>query len=181
MRCFLAIECPEEIKDRLAEVQYELSLCGGLKAVEYENLHLTLKFLGEVDETGLDRLKAVLDGVKASRYKIVVKGVGAFPNPGNPKVIWAGIGAGFDESISLHEKVDTALLPLGFQPEERFHPHITLARVKGPTDGNRMEALVESHSETAFGEYCVDGFALMQSRLTPNGPTYTEIGRFRLG
>ena len=164
----------------MGEAQATIVACGGMKAVEYENLHLTLKFLGEVEAAKLKTLKAALDGVKTSRYRVAVKGIGVFPNPGNPKVVWAGLEAGFNETIALNKELDEYLTKLGFEPDDRFHPHITLARAKGPTDKARLNALIQASSETVFGGYEADKFILMESRLTPKGPIYTETARFSL-
>jgi len=175
MRLFIAVDCPPPVKDMLSNAQDGLKKCGDLKAVEYENLHLTLKFLGEVSAAKAEDAKKALEEVEHPRFPVTLKGAGVFPNPGNAKVVWAGVDKGFDEFVELAKTVDSRLKTIGFPPESRFHPHVTLARVKGRLDRGRLNAFLASHSEALFGSYEVDSFHLMESRLTPKGPAYTRV------
>ncbi|MFH1055443.1 MAG: RNA 2',3'-cyclic phosphodiesterase [Candidatus Altiarchaeota archaeon] len=176
MRMFLAIECPEDVKDKLVPVQKDAAKYCTMKKVEYGNLHLTLKFLGEVDSA--DSVVAALNGVKHKGFDITVSGLGVFPNASNVRVLWAGVGVGAREVVSLQKEVDAALKPLGFQPDGRFHPHLTLGRVKSVEDRGGFQSLLTPLSEVQLGSYHVGEFVLMESRLTSEGAIYSKVGNF---
>ncbi len=130
MRCFIAIPCPDTIKDLLVREQKDMVCLGRIKPVEYENIHLTMKFLGEIEDSNVEKIKQVLDEINIKPFEIMVKGLGAFPNPGNPKVVWAGVRDGSAQIINLQKTMDEKLSALGFQKDNRFHPHYTIARIK---------------------------------------------------
>jgi 2'-5' RNA ligase len=139
-----------------------------------ENVHLTLKFLGDVDEALLADLKAALAAVAASAgpFALSLKGGGCFPNARAPRVIWIGLAEGAEEASALAAAVERALEPLGFVREKRpFRPHLTIGRVKD------VQQLKEYDVPPATAE----AVALIKSTLTPEGSIYQEIGRFRLG
>lgn len=180
MRCFVAVDCPLEIRDRLCMAQDGILPLLGMKAVGRESLHITLKFLGEVGKERIPSLVEALSSVDFPRFNVTVKGLGAFPHPAKPRVVWAGIGDGSESIISLKEKVDIALAPLGFPKETNFHPHLTLARVKGTVDGKGLGKAIEEGTDTVYGSYAPEEFALMESRLSQKGPEYSKIAGFRL-
>jgi 2'-5' RNA ligase len=180
MRLFLAIECPGEVKDRLVGVQGDVIGFGSMKAVEYGNLHVTLKFLGEVDDGKVGELRRALASIEQPKFNVTVKGLGVFPKPDYVRVLWAGVEEGFNEVVELHSKVESALKPLGFGGDRDYHPHVTLARVKGSVDVGRLRGFMDSHLETIFGSYGVDEFTLIESRLTSKGPVYTKVQGFGL-
>ncbi len=150
-----------------------------------ENVHLTLKFLGDVDEALLADLKAALAAAAAAAapFPLSLKGGGCFPNARAPRVIWIGLAEGAKEASALAGAVERALEPLGFAREKRpFRPHLTIGRVKdvragAPTAENKIEQLEGYDVPAAAAE----AIALIKSTLTPEGSTYREIGRFRLG
>jgi RNA 2',3'-cyclic 3'-phosphodiesterase len=180
MRLFIAVDCPTEVRDRLAAAQKDIAACGDMKPVEYENLHITVKFIGEADEPKAEMVKTALSGVRHPAFTVSVKGVGAFPNPGGAKVVWAGIEDGRDELMLLHRKIDDALEPLGFEPDRKFHPHITLARVRGSLNPARLIGLLTSKADLALGSYPVSEYALTASTLTIKGPIYSKTSDFPL-
>jgi RNA 2',3'-cyclic 3'-phosphodiesterase len=96
-------------------------------------------------------------------------------------VIWAGISDGFDETYHLHTLVDAALMPLGFERDPKFHPHVTLARVKGQLDRKRIWELLEAEAQTEFGSHTASEISLMESRLSNLGPAYQKLRGFPLG
>ena len=153
---------------------------GAVKGVEPGNMHLTLKFLGEQDETLVDKARLALESVEHPGFRMEVRGLGAFPDIARPKVIWAGIGAGGKETAELSATVDAALKPLGYQPENRFHPHITLARVKGHVNPLKLSQTIEASRQTIYGSYDAAEFTLMESRLTPAGPKYSTLKSYPL-
>ncbi|MBD3387827.1 MAG: RNA 2',3'-cyclic phosphodiesterase [Candidatus Altiarchaeales archaeon] len=178
MRCFLAIGCPDEVKDELVKAQEELLDFGRMKAVEYENLHLTLKFLGDIED--IEPVTRALERVGHSRFAVTVKGLGAFPSRNRPRVLWAGVEKGSAEVSELHGRLEEALEPLGFSRDGKFHPHITLARVREVKDSIGLKTALENQRDAAFGEYEVGDFTLMESRLSPGGPEYSRVREYRL-
>lgn len=180
MRLFLAVEISESIRARLVELQRGLP--GKLKLVEPENIHVTLKFLGETPEARAAEVQGALKGLGAPAFESEAKGVGVFPSPGNPRVLWAGVDRGAAEFVALSREVDRLLALLGFPREKRFVPHSTLARVKFMDGAGRarLRALLEAHRETAFGEWRVESVVLKRSVLTPRGPVYSDVGKFPL-
>ncbi|MEM0359527.1 MAG: RNA 2',3'-cyclic phosphodiesterase [Candidatus Hadarchaeales archaeon] len=178
MRTFLALEINEEVRERLVKFQRKL-LQGwaSLKLVEPENLHLTLKFLGEVEEGRLGEIEeAVRKGCAGSSPFIMeVKGTGVFPNPHYVRVVWAGVGEGWEKVSSLQRNVDRELGRLGFPRETEFVPHLTLARVKSVRDRERFLKVVEEGRGEEFGKTEVREVHLKKSLLTPKGPIYEDL------
>lgn len=148
------------------------------------NLHLTLKFLGQVDGRRLDEIAAGLrDAVAGSgAFDAVVTGLGAFPSPTRPRVVWAGVGEGARRLTDLAGRVERACAALGFPPEERpFSAHVTLGRVRVPRRDDRLAGLLAAAAREDFGRARVERVALMESRLSPRGPRYTERASAALG
>lgn len=142
------------------------------------NLHLTLKFLGSVEEERIDAIVAALRGAvsDAAAFEAVVNGLGAFPTPTRPRVVWAGMREGAQAMITLAGRVDAALATLGFPREARpFSPHVTLGRVRVPRRDLRLAEALAKDAAREFGRLRVERLALMQSRLSPTGSQYTEL------
>lgn len=185
MRTFIAIRLPLEVTELLKSIQ--TSLNRGLKGVSWvrpESIHLTLKFLGEIDDAKALKISAELqkatEGI--SPFKLEVGGVGSFPNAKAPKVVWAGIkeSAGL---LKLQKKIDERLASIGFEAENRpFTPHLTLCRIKSAEEGRALGKLVtESASgEQAKAAFTVDSFVFMKSVLKPSGAEHTAIKEFAL-
>lgn len=151
-----------------------------VKATSPDNLHLTLKFLGDTPRQQLNDIAKAMELASANvpAHEIELIGLGAFPNVARPSVVWAGIHPeGHLKHIAA--ELDRLLEPLGFIPEARgFHPHLTLARVKGPAPG-LGEMIVESR-KTAFGNAAIASVELYQSEPTPTGSRYTSLARASL-
>ncbi|MFH1403657.1 MAG: RNA 2',3'-cyclic phosphodiesterase [Candidatus Altiarchaeota archaeon] len=175
MRCFIAIPCPHEVKERLTEAQESIIQCGRMKAVEKENMHLTLKFLGDISKTQAEKTANALGELNSGPFNIHVAGIGAFPNQGRPKVIWAGVSEGAEQAIRLHEEADARLKDIGLREDDRFHPHITIARVKQLEDCKRLLDAIKKLSRRSYGTYLADRILLMESSLTPKGPEYRTV------
>jgi 2'-5' RNA ligase len=140
-----------------------------------DNFHLTLKFLGDVDSARLEAIVAALGEAAAgcSPFDLAVGGLGAFPSPTRPRVLWVGLDAGAGEAARLAERVDQTLAGVGFARETRaFSPHVTLGRVREP---RRQPGLAEFLRGGEFGRQHVDRLCLMQSTLSPRGARYTEL------
>lgn len=142
-----------------------------------ENVHLTLKFLGEVREETLEDLSAILDEVCAvhAPFNIGLTGLGAFPSARRARIVWVGVGAGAGALISLATDLDGALASLGFEREERpYTPHLTLGRVRGRPVSLDLPPPLDS------GEFRVRHVELVKSTLTERGAVYETIGDFAL-
>lgn len=183
MRCFIAIELNENIKKGLGSLMEQLMpFAPDLKWVRPENLHITLKFLGEVKEEKIDKIKKTLDEVGRScrPFKIKMKGMGQFPEKKKPRVIWAGVEDS-EGLFSLQKEVEKSLSRLGFKEEEReFTGHITLARIKDPSGMERLLDRLSAFKEKDFGLLEVEEIVLMKSELRPDGARYERIGVFKL-
>jgi len=178
------VEISEEMRDRLVRFQHQLLQAGAtLKLVEPENLHLTLKFLGEVEEGRLGEVEEALRrGVRGfSPFVMEVKGTGVFPSPQYVRVIWAGVGEGWEALSSLQRSLDRELAKLGFPRDTEFVPHLTLARVKKVESRETLLRAVERGRKEEFGRVEVREVHLKKSTLTSEGPIYEDLRVFPLG
>jgi len=175
MRLFLAINLPPELKKKLFELGRPLRSMGDVKPVEGENIHLTLKFLGESDP---DKVIAALEKVKAKPFDATLKGVGVFPKPDYVRVVWAGCDKGAQEIVTLHKLVENALPQ--FEKDRDFHPHATLARVRFLKEKKEMADFLGKNKETVFGSFKAESFELMNSELSSGGPRYSVVKSFKL-
>lgn len=179
-RLFLALELPDSIRAALTTLQKELQKSGAdVKWVEPHNLHITLKFLGDV---ALDRIPKILSALKKilpekTTLPLTLNSAGAFPSKNAPRVIWAGFNEQLPRLKPLVEKIETALAALGFPKDDKpFFAHATLGRVRSPQNKITLaEKIIESGSRMQPREFSVDGIRLIESRLTSAGPTYTTI------
>ncbi|MFP3951621.1 MAG: RNA 2',3'-cyclic phosphodiesterase [Candidatus Bathyarchaeia archaeon] len=177
-RCFIAVELDKiDIRMRFQQVQRRLEATGAnIKSVEPENIHITMKFLGNIPDNVVPQVGRLVEELEVHPFHLEIRGVGVFPHLGYIKVIWAGVEGDTDVLLDVQERLDEELTVLGFKPErQKFHPHATLCRVRG---GRNKELLVEELQElenTAFGEIDIDQIALKKSKLTPQGPIYTTL------
>ena len=179
MRAFVAVRLDDRSRAALrAEIDHLRRVAPDVAWVAAENLHVTLKFLGRVETARLRDVAAGLEeAVRVARaFDIEVRGLGAFPSPSRPRVVWAGIAAGRDPMNALAERVEQALAPLGFPREARaFSPHVTLGRVREPRRDPRLSRLIEAAENLEFGVVRVDAVWLMRSDLSTRGARYSEI------
>jgi 2'-5' RNA ligase len=173
VRAFVALELSGEIRARLAEARGVLKECRArLTWVEPENIHITVKFLGEVEDQKIPPVKAALAPV-AFRPFPVSAGTMTLNNPRRPFTVWCAIDDG-GEGARLLKAVEDALTPLGFSREQRrFTPHATVARVK-QFDPSLFEAL-KALKDRTYGSCTVDGMKLKKSTLTQKGPVYEDL------
>ena len=135
MRTFLAIPLPENVRQVVyGFVQNEAKKDLPIKWVAYENLHITLRFLGEIDMDMKARVVQVVAGVcrKCSPFRAQLRGLGCFPGSRNPRVLWLGVDEGSQALCDLDGLLEKGFVPLGFKEEKRFHPHLTIGRIKKP-------------------------------------------------
>jgi 2'-5' RNA ligase len=151
----------------------------GVRWVPAGNLHLTLKFLGELDAGRLPALEGALTEALLGHapFSLALRGAGAFPSPERARVIWVGAGTGAAEVSAIAASVEAALTPLGFSPEERpFSPHLTVGRVKTPPrDRGALRELLDAVRDREWGEWVVSGAHLVRSELFPAGPIYSIL------
>ena len=184
MRCFVALALPPPLKKLLVQVQEALRRADAdVKWVEEENLHLSLKFLGERDDEQLAKLKGVLS-VEALRWpamRLEYAGVGAFPDHGAPRVVWAGCGGDLEKLAALAAAIDRAAEQVGV-PRERhpFVAHLTIGRVRSDRNLKRLQSAIETQRQVPLGRDEAREFVLFKSTLTPKGPIYEAQASFPL-
>jgi 2'-5' RNA ligase len=187
MRVFIAIDISEQIRKGLGDLQNELQSKvdvkkGDVKWVKPENIHLTLKFLGEIkDEQVVDVCNAVKD--VAGRHKgfeLDMQTVGSFGGR-SARVLWVGIGRGGDSLLPLQTDIEQQLASAGWPPEARkFTGHLTLCRIRNPRAGAKLATVTEEYSDFMLGTTLADSISVYQSQLTPTGPVYTVLGNYKL-
>jgi 2'-5' RNA ligase len=185
IRTFLAIDLGKAIRDRCVALQEVLANSGAeVKWVEPENIHVTLLFLGEVNERDIhDICLACTDCCKeADAFRMNVERVGCFPNPRRPRVVWAGVGEGTQELVRLHDALERPLLELGcYRREDRpYTPHITLGRVKADQPGDCLATAIIRQADWQGGSIDVREVHVLSSQLTPSGPVYAVLSRAKL-
>ena len=188
IRSFIAIELPREIKLAIASLQDKLKASGGapVRWVDPGNIHLALKFLGDIDTGITGRIAVALE--EAARgthpFKVEVSGLGVFPNPRRVQVVWVGLTGELEKLGQLQKRIEDGLVPLGFPAEGRaFTPHLTLARVRdyaGPDERQKLGQLIEKTEFDAKYAIKVNTVQLMRSQLTREGPVYTRISTIEL-
>ncbi|HET7105193.1 MAG TPA: RNA 2',3'-cyclic phosphodiesterase [Candidatus Acidoferrum sp.] len=181
MRLFLAIQIPENIRAAFAALLNEFrSLAPQLKWVRSENLHVTLKFLGETDPAKLAALQNALASAHSPEpVNLEFHGLGFFPNEKRPRVFWAGIESS-PNLKSLAAEIDHAAHRLDFPLEERpFSPHLTLARISLPSIPPKLLPAIAEKSTQSFGSLSTSDFHLIESKLKPAGAEYTTLQSFR--
>lgn len=185
MRAFIAIELSEEIRETLAQIQTHLRYSGAdVKWVEKNNIHLTLKFLGEISEEKLQQVIAALEIIarENSPFEISIKDIGAFPKIEYPRVIWVGLDKGAAESKAIAERIDDELSKIGFEKETRpFAAHLTIGRVRSSKNKDALKEKLTAYSLKLTAEtQPISSITLFQSKLSPKGPTYTKLYEARL-
>ena len=175
MRTFIAVEIPEEVKKRIAEIGKDIK---DLRRVESKNMHVTVSFLGEIESVECvgEVLKEVAKDFKP--FNISATGLGVFPNKNYIKVVWIGLEKGKVEIVEMSRRLKKILWErCGISAEEEDIPHITLARVKFLEENEKKNILrlLEENKDKIFGEWSVEKIFLKKSTLTPKGPVYETI------
>lgn len=182
MRTFIAIELPKQIKDVLADLQAHLKQSNAdVKWVKPENIHLTLKFLGEIDEDKLVKITEIIERIASQKkqFQIKLSRLGAFPKKGFPRVLWVSVDKGDEETKAIVKELEENIERLGIPKEERpFSSHITIGRIRSPLNKDKLlKALNESEDYFAAEsiEFDVTGITLFKSALGPGGPVYEAL------
>jgi RNA 2',3'-cyclic 3'-phosphodiesterase len=176
IRLFVGIGLPEDIRARLS------GLCGGVPGARWvppENMHLTLRFIGEVSEGEAEDIHHALVSIRTRRFDISIAGVGYFDTAGEVRALWARVEKS-PELLALHARVESALVRMGLEPEERrFTPHITLARLKD-TPVARASAFLAHNNMFRAGPIAVESFSLFSSFRQREGAIYQEEAEYPL-
>ncbi len=184
MRCFLAIELPEGIRHRLQGLQQELcELEGGVRWAGLEQMHLTLKFLGEVRDEGLAEVCAAAGEAAGDQepFQLEIRGAGCFPPHGPPRVLWAGVAGEVDALCDLQRKCEEQLSPLGYPPEAMaFSPHLTLGRVREGRFLPAARELLAGRGDFFGGHFTATSLTLFESQLRRGGSLYTPLAHLPL-
>lgn len=183
IRAFIGIKIPEEITEKIDSFSKEkLKNIKNIKRVEKENLHITLKFLGEIGEDEVERIKEELKKISFRKFEIKIKGLGVFPSISNPKVIWIG---GESEKIQVLKReidlhIKNSQINIKKEDDRPFVIHITIGRIKkeGEKESEKIKRLVKENPD--FGHFYAEEFILFQSVLTPDGPIYKVLEKFPL-
>jgi len=177
MRCFIAFEIPEEVKKVFLEAQSQLNKAKA-KLNLTRDFHLTLKFLGEVDENKVEEIKKKLNEIRFDSFETSLTDIGVFPGENSIRVVWVGLEDSEGKIKKLQQEIDSKIELLGFKKDTRFHPHLTLARVKFVEDKqgftkNLKEIKIEKKA------FQITEFKLIKSILIPEGPIYEDLAVFR--
>ncbi len=177
IRLFAAVPLPWEIQERLSDLAAGLP---GARWVPPENMHITLRFIGEVDRGTADDIDGLLSGVRAPAFELSFAGVGTFGSGRQVRAAWIGV----EKSEALHhlrDKVESAAVRAGLEPERRkFTPHVTLARFKKASPGSHLARWIEAHGGFSAGPFDVDRFTLFQSHLGREGAHYEAVAEYPL-
>lgn len=161
-RLFVSVDVPDDVKQVLARLAGDVP---GARWLEPDEIHLTVRFIGEVDGLVFDDVLSALDGVRLAPFTLVLRGVGHFPPRGEPRVLWAGVERS-DALRALHDRVESAAVRAGVEPERRkFSPHVTLARLRG-TPARAVGSFVAMNGLFRSEPFVVDAFHLYSSSLS---------------
>lgn len=183
MRCFIAIDVPEDIKEKISKLIENLDhKTKGIKWVTPRNIHLTLKFLGEIEDKQVHLIRDRLEilSLRHSVFELSISDVGGFPNLKNPKVLWVGIHSS-EKLINLYNDLEDIMYEIGFEKEDRkFSPHLTIARIKDRIDADLILKPFMEYKNYLFGKMKVSEIILMKSILKPSGAEYSKLYTFKL-
>jgi 2'-5' RNA ligase len=179
VRCFIAVGLPDGLRGEIDRQTGRLrKLDADVRWVPLENLHLTLKFLGNTPEKVIPEIEIRLQEVVGSvrGFEISFSGVGVFPSPRRPRVVWIGISEGAEAMRVLQGAVEEAVSELGFEPEKRgFSPHLTLGRLRSQRGSGAVLKELDALKGADFGTMAVRGVSLLKSELSPSGAKYTAL------
>lgn len=179
LRVFIAVDIEDPLLvSALERVRDALVATGApMKPVETQNFHVTLRFIGEVPRSLADEIaRSVLQKIEFQEFEVELKGLGAFPSPVRPRVVWVGVSQGAEQLGRLYESIERGLRRLGIPPErEQFVPHVTLARLKGSRNLAAVAKLIHEYEDYVFGKMKVSSVRLKKSTLTPRGPIYETL------
>ena len=181
IRAFVAIRLPESVLHAIGKVQDRLRRSGfGIRWVRTEGIHLTLKFLGDIDKGAIDGIRSAMEeSVKGvSPFTLQGKGLGVFPDFRRPRVVWIGLDGDTKALTTVQGQLETHLDTLGFPKEKRrFKGHLTLGRAKGRLDKDKLRKELEKLDAFETDPFLVESLNLYQSTLRPQGAIYTKLAQ----
>jgi len=172
IRTFIAVDLPKSFIPTIEKIQHEFRI-PGIKLVEPELVHITLKFLGNIHESNIKAIALALSKIRCKPFQASIKGVGTF----HLRVIWLGVYGNFEV---LHEEVEKALQPFKFERDLRFSPHATLARVKTLKQKELILEKIKKLENIEVGSFDVNSILMKKSTLTPKGPIYETLKEIKL-
>lgn len=177
VRVFISMDVEDQnVARRMNEIQRRMSETkADLKFVDTKNLHLTLFFIGEVNESMVRSISENLSGVEGDPIDIELRGLGAFPDTSRPRVIFVRVGKGAGELIDIARWVSEAMSRMGFRGDEKFSPHLTVARVRSNTNIDKLSSFIKNNWDVLVGESRTSRLRLKKSTLTPKGPIYETL------
>ncbi len=185
VRTFVAVELTPEIRGRANSLVSVLRhVVADVRWASPENMHLTIKFLGDVEVLEIPRVCGAVSRAVADMppFELEVRGAGAFPDADRPRTVWLGVGEGSEAMTDLHDRLQAALAPLGFREEgRRFRPHVTLGRVRDSEAGSRFAQTLAEQAEFFAGEMIVGDVTIFSSELSRTGSRYEVLGRAEFG
>ena len=179
IRAFICFKLPKRLISSIGRIQesvkqYELKI----RWVRPENIHLTIKFLGDISWSDIDDIGIAIKETAADFAPLLLsaRGLGIFPNFKRPRVIWTGLSGQVEELIGLQRMLDKKLRLIGFPKEKRpFKGHLTIGRVKGRLDASQLSDIINRFNKFETKQFSGDRIFLMQSELKPSGPIYTKL------
>ncbi|QTA83288.1 2'-5' RNA ligase [Desulfonema limicola] len=184
IRSFIAVPLPESIKKHIQGIQNNIRLKGlKMRWVKLENIHLTLKFLGDIPLSDIDAVSRTMAQAAESFTPMTlgVKGIGVFPGIKNPRILWAGMNGGTHSLIHFQQTLENSLIPLGFKKEKRsFKAHLTIARIKDRIFPKDIIQIIEKFGNFESEPFTAEEIILYQSLLKPTGPVYTGLKTIKL-
>ena len=173
MRTFIAIEISDKkILEKIQKFQQELQI--DAKPTKINQIHFTLKFLGEINDEQCEKIKDSLREITFSQFDLLLKGVGGFPNLRNPRIVWIGTeDVGAKKLIEISNKIEAGLMPLGFHNDKKFIPHLTVFRIKNKIDD--VSSRLKEYKSIEFGSQPITKIKLKRSILSPKGQEYSDL------
>jgi 2'-5' RNA ligase len=181
IRSFMAFDIESDtVLNRFTTAQNLLVQTGAdLKLVEPQNIHITIRFLGNITPATAEKIFDEMKNVQFTPFKVQIKGLGAFPNTQYSRVVWAGITTGADQLKSVFSQLEPRLRGLGFTPDHRgFSPHLTIARVRSGRNKQQLAEFITENANYEFGAIDAKCLRLKKSTLTPKGPIYSTLKEF---
>ena len=181
-RSFVAVDLNDDrVLDNILKTQQTLLRTGAdIKPVERENIHITLRFLGEIKQERVQEIIEQMKQIQFARFTADFRGLGVFPGLHRPTVIWIGIEKGAEELSRIFETLEQGLKALGVRPDSKgFTPHLTIARVKSGRNRAELVRTISELRDVEFGSMNVDSVRLKKSTLTPKGPIYEDLYELR--
>jgi 2'-5' RNA ligase len=179
IRTFIAIDLPDPVRQAISKTQEKLRRTGlGIRWVRPQGIHLTLKFLGDIEKSDVEKVHgAMKEAVQStSPFSLRGEGLGVFPDFKRPRVLWIGVAGDLETLRALQRDLDFQLKGLGFPREKRaFKGHLTLGRAKGRLDGNQLRRALQRYEDFSTDPFTAECLTFFQSDLRPTGAVYTKL------